>query len=840
MKSAARKLAKKALPTVRRVAGESAKKSTPKPKVVVAGPDPVDLSDLAKALGVGADSSLDDLVQAAGKRMVEGQLVRRLAAGASPERSWATVARSLISIKETQRALSLGHSLRRSPETEVAGRIVVALAVAVSSTPDVAWDAFAPLRGTDAVVQVAGEYYAAFLPTAPEQALQDISNDIEQGLHRSWSAASLLSVAENSASMGGETQATNLLDELDSRPARELDARIRNRKKKARGWLPGGKRRGPIETVPQTINFGVLSYFQPDFESRNIGDSIQTVASLGHLRRHTGFKYTGNDDLVKFMDQLSKRLKPERVVDSPEATFNLIDIFRDGTVYQQIPEKTWAITFGWYMHRTYVKGYNLPFHENILPIPVSMFFRYTDTITDEAADYLRKIGPIGCRDWQSVAMLTAAGVPAFFSGCITTTIDTVFARQGQDKREGRIFVDSPQTASGDFRVQLDNKMRQRGVLANLQMGYNWVSDYADKYRDVVTSRLHCYLPARSVGANVTFLPKNPSDNRFGGLYGIDDQAYDKIRQGILTKLDAVLKLIASGAETEEVYALWREITADDVEASRKHMESFGTFADLAADEDAPAQLPAVASGALRVVVDAPEAEHRGLKTLISSATAATAAPIDWVIATASEPSDSVRTAVESAAGSASVTWSAAKNSQDATLLAAIESACDERVVVLAAAGRVDQDLADLVSQLEPGHVIAAANERRRGQEDGHQKLRMLSTAQRDDVPTALEIVYKASASYPWKEPWFTSGVLVLDAAALKADGSLRAARAMVNRYKASSEEALNAVTGGRRTTLPNEWNFQPRQQLVDNAKIITWRPGAKPWDKAHYVPGQDR
>ena len=37
-----------------------------------------------------------------------------------------------------------------------------------------------------------------------------------------------------------------------------------------------------------------------------------------------------------------------------------------------------------------------------------------------------RYGPIGCRDWTTVDVLLSLGVPAFFSGCLTTTISTVF------------------------------------------------------------------------------------------------------------------------------------------------------------------------------------------------------------------------------------------------------------------------------------------------------------------------------------------------------------------------------------------------------------------------------
>lgn len=843
-KRVARKAARSVLPVVQRAAGvknqapSGPPRSAKRPKPTQTAATGEQLGQLAKALGAPGVADVERLIQTASRRLAEGRVLRTLATGGTREDAWAAAARELIATHQAQRALSIGHALRRDPATEPVGRLVAGIAITSSSRPHEAWEAFAPLRGTVTATAAAREYYRVHLSVDSRTALADLREAIGNGEVGRWSPQDLISVAQNAASVDGNDVAEALLDEIDRRRPETVTNKIREAADKARTWLPGGRRVGVVETHPGTINFGVLSYFQPDFVSRNIGDSIQTIASLGHLVRHRGFKYTGHEGIVEFIDEARGRLKPERAVDSPDATFNMIDLYRDANVYQQLPEKTWALMFGWYMHSTYIKGFNIPFHPNLLPIPVSMFFRYAESITPEAADYLRNFGPIGCRDWQSVALLTAAGVPAFFSGCITTTIDTLFAPAGPDHRGGRLFVDSPKTGEGDSRVQVQASMRHKSVLENLRVGRRWVTSYADKYREVVTSRLHCYLPARSVGADVTFLPKNPSDNRFGGLYGIDDAAYEEIRQGILTKLDSTLSLIASGAEPSAVYEHWRKITQADVEASVAHVRTAGLLSDLGKDLEDPAALEPAPSDALRVVVDAVEGELQGIPGLIDTATAATTAPIDWVIATSETPSARLTEAAEAAA-EGRITWYSSSGPAEAALLEALEAAGGDRVIVLAAASRVDADLSDLAATKASGDVAAAVSDRRRSHASGHQMLRQLSSAQKDDVETALDLVYRAANSYPWDATPFASGVMVLDVDTLAAEGSLAAARDLVVTKHSSVETALNAVVAGRRTELEEHWHFQPRQQILDDPKITVWRPGAKPWDKASYVPGQD-
>src|SRR5699024_3532246 len=124
---------------------------------------------------------------------------------------------------------------------------------------------------------------------------------------------------------------------------------------------------------------------------------------------------------------------------------------------------------------------------------------------------------------------------------------------------------------GPSRTQAFNEVRDLSLVDNLKLAKEWVDSYAYDYSEVYTSRLHAYLPARSVGAKVKFVPGNKSDWRFGGLIDIDDTAYEAIRQGILDKLGVIIPLIADGADEETIYRTWREITADDMARADEYL-----------------------------------------------------------------------------------------------------------------------------------------------------------------------------------------------------------------------------------------------------------------------------
>src|SRR5699024_1172670 len=126
---------------------------------------------------------------------------------------------------------------------------------------------------------------------------------------------------------------------------------------------------------------------------------------------------------------------------------------------------------------------------------------------------------------------------------------------------------------GPTKKQTVTAIRDKSFPENLDLARNWVADYAYKYKQGLPSRRHANLPARSVGAEVDFEPKNKSDSRFGGLIGINEDEFDAIREGILDKLSVVIPLIATGAPEDEIYAKWAEITADDMAVADEYLAS---------------------------------------------------------------------------------------------------------------------------------------------------------------------------------------------------------------------------------------------------------------------------
>ena len=107
------------------------------------------------------------------------------------------------------------------------------------------------------------------------------------------------------------------------------------------------------------------------------------------------------------------------------------------------------VAFGWHMHPLYDLRYDFPYHPNVRPLFLSFHLNRLDMLSD-APGLPPAHGPIGCRDWNTVFLLLSAGIDAFFTGCLTTTVDAVFpTREAAWKRTGAVgVIDLPQKAAG--------------------------------------------------------------------------------------------------------------------------------------------------------------------------------------------------------------------------------------------------------------------------------------------------------------------------------------------------------------------------------------------------------
>ena len=728
-------------------------------------------------------------------------------------------------------AVSIGLNLRSEPAHEEVGRVLLGMAYQRSSDPEVAWAEFERINDRELIVSAAAEYYPTAIDFLGREALPLVESSNERGETKRWSSKAVLRTAESAFCIGAFDHVRTLVESRLEQDSESLDPAVRYELTRMLDWLPGGKHLEPLPTTAGKRNFGVLSYDQPGIRSRNIGDYIQTIASIGHLLRYENLSFSGDQGLTGLFAKLRQSVKEERKYAGPEAELNLVEVYRDGNVYQDIPEDTWYIAFGWYMHDIFGKSFNIPFHPNLRPILLSVFVRYPEMLTPDAISYLKKYGPVGCRDWQSVAVLRAVGVPAFFSGCLTTTVDTLFPAPATDHRSGTLRVDWLKGGKGPKKKQTVTAIRDKSFPENLELARNWVADYAYKYKQVLTSRLHANLPARSVGAEVDFEPKNKSDSRFGGLIGINEDEFDDIREGILDKLSVLIPLIATGAPEDEIYAKWAEITADDMAVADEYLASAhlpvaDSTAIAAAVSDVERPVPEQDLTDIFMTVDT--GEQLLVSTTLKSIDAHTPQPYRvWLPSGVLDLGqiDELQSLLSNGSVHilAPVSFDGIANTNDLVQALLPELFPDhERLVVVPAGAEVSADVTELSAIGLGDALVAAKHDVRKNRSSGLTLMRRIASSFGDDHVGALKFVFGSHSGMSEDFTPFDPQIMVLNPNELRHDGTAERVVGLLADTDISYVDALQIAVGGRYRDLDSEWNVRANWETSDNPKIVNW------------------
>lgn len=239
------------------------------------------------------------------------------------------------------------------------------------------------------------------------------------------------------------------------------------------------------------VRYGLLKY-----STRNLGDEIQSLAARRFLPKV---------DLLVDRDHLDQVAGPD-------------------------PSK--IILNGWFTHRPD----NWPPSPALRPLFISTHIsrlkvqtpagrmRAADHLTQGAPlAYLKACQPIGCRDLATVELLRSHGVAAYFSGCLTLTLD----RPPLPREDVVCCVDARKDVVRSLasRFGLDVQVMTHRLSedeleldcdARFALAEQRLRRYATA-RLVITSRLHCVLPCLAFGTPVAYVFEHPEDERLSGL-----------------------------------------------------------------------------------------------------------------------------------------------------------------------------------------------------------------------------------------------------------------------------------------------------------------------------------
>ena len=245
-------------------------------------------------------------------------------------------------------------------------------------------------------------------------------------------------------------------------------------------------------------NFGILIYNYPFMKQKiefgNIGDYIQSLAALQYLPKNCIPVFVDRDN-IEFYNN---------------SKFNITIIMN-----------------GW---NTIKKG-NRKVPDKIFPIYISYHINYINISDSISFNNLKKYEPIGCRDIYTQQILEKSGINAYFSSCLTTTLDIDFAVNHSERTNEIIFIDYkfgifPQAdkfIKSLKKYNFSNVIYKRhkfklkySHLQRFKLARNLLGQYA-RAKLVISTRIHGALPCLALNTPIIFVNKK-YDRRYPGLY----------------------------------------------------------------------------------------------------------------------------------------------------------------------------------------------------------------------------------------------------------------------------------------------------------------------------------
>jgi hypothetical protein len=227
----------------------------------------------------------------------------------------------------------------------------------------------------------------------------------------------------------------------------------------------------------------------------NLGDEIQTIAAM------------------KFLPRIDAWVARER-----------LDEFSS-----DVPHK--IILNGWFLHCPQhwppsgaLDPLIISFHltREVHPEINTLLLQPSSTMlySQQGLNYFKRNEPIGARDLDTLKQLKEAGVRAYFSGCLTLTLESPQCNQERTKVYAvdvpdEVFAHLVRTCDGPV-TRLTHFEWGLGSEARFARASVLLKHYAEA-KAVVSSRLHCALPCLAFGTPVLLVENATDSYRFDGL-----------------------------------------------------------------------------------------------------------------------------------------------------------------------------------------------------------------------------------------------------------------------------------------------------------------------------------
>ncbi len=188
------------------------------------------------------------------------------------------------------------------------------------------------------------------------------------------------------------------------------------------------------------------------------------------------------------------------------------------------------IANAWY----WIHDGNIRFSDKINPLLVAVHLNNLYTIPKETLNYLKQHEPIGCRDYTTRNFLMFKGIKAYFSSCLTTTLDLKYKQKDNKRKNTIIFCDYTidETEQNRTDTELKKILAQYAnyTIEHTKHSYPLGTDIGECFTEaenlikkyataklVITTRIHCALPCLALGTPVILILKNYDKFRYNGI-----------------------------------------------------------------------------------------------------------------------------------------------------------------------------------------------------------------------------------------------------------------------------------------------------------------------------------
>jgi lipopolysaccharide biosynthesis glycosyltransferase len=835
-------------------------------------------SDHLESVVQSSSAELAAVQAEAGRSAVFADFFDALGADGDLSRAMVTMTRTLIGRPGgTSEARIFAQVFQQYDEVRPIAEICVALCAFAEPMPEPAWALFTRNDLALVIRWAAAEYFQLGFRRDPDTAAASLARVLSGEIPLDADPHVWIEIAYASFSAGVLELVDQALERAEGAMPTVADGdraeRLRARLSNLRQWLGRAARASqPVPLPEDEIPFALVGFQHPEWSSvsRGLDDFADTLAVLGQLLRHENVRLDGEPDLVDVATRLRDGVPTEARVVGDTTTVRLYEIDRDVSRHAAVPDGTWVVVSEWFAHPLADWHFDIPLNPKLRPIFISFHITPDQLRTPGAVDYLRDHGPIGCRDRDTVLLLYGAGVPAFFSGPLTTTVDHVFrpiaARTPKPSAE-TLFVGVASDGAGERHSGQLRAARSRDLGANLLAAHEDLQRCRNSGARIVTSDVRLSAALRALGCQVDFRLADPQDYRAVDFTDLEDADVSAIQRGISEKLATVLAAALAGRPEREVYEVWREACGVDVARAEEELRRFPDYPKLgfdltrvcAAIRDTTVVFertqPGPDGAQINVEFSVDENYKHQLDIVLDSVIERCSRPVRaFVLCRGHGPGDFERMAalfptvsfvwlqtdaVDHGNVRGKIPW-ATIVTMDRTILPELLTDVD-RIIHFDLDALCLADLAELFDVDLAGNWIAAADEPQPSYGRGFNSLRdSARLLRREGFPDlAREYLIRTHAKLTFDFEIFNAGVMVLDLAGMRAGNFCGTYLAYVGRFGINGQRVLNVGVGSDRTKLSADWNRLARLEVTDTPKVVHWAGPFKPWAGHPYVPGRE-